>query len=214
MVHILPWCQIFGYCGSISPKEQPLTNLSSAWLRTVLAMWGWALLPCRMFGWQFQVERSVRKEDVNGGKGVMGQRKEEVGRIKDWFFSLTLQLKKVLGGIQDVWMSITHYSLLVLLPPPDFAYVPGESGVTGTVEGMSCQAFASSDTFVPLNSDSSPSLPLIMHHSAAECLQVSNHTTNVVSTACANWVMPIDSTKAARQGTARQFLLLPHRMSH
>uniref|UniRef100_A0A8C5U3R1 POU-specific domain-containing protein n=1 Tax=Malurus cyaneus samueli TaxID=2593467 RepID=A0A8C5U3R1_9PASS len=47
---------------------------------------------------------------------------------------------------------------------------------------MSCQAFASSDTFVPLNSESSPSLPLIMHHSAAECLQVSNHTTNVVST--------------------------------
>uniref|UniRef100_A0A8C5T424 POU domain protein n=1 Tax=Malurus cyaneus samueli TaxID=2593467 RepID=A0A8C5T424_9PASS len=45
---------------------------------------------------------------------------------------------------------------------------------------MSCQAFASSDTFVPLNSESSPSLPLIMHHSAAECLQVSNHTTNVV----------------------------------
>ncbi|NXM71409.1 PIT1 factor, partial [Serilophus lunatus] len=47
---------------------------------------------------------------------------------------------------------------------------------------MSCQAFTSSDTFVPLNSDSSPSLPLIMHHSAAECLQVSNHATNVVST--------------------------------
>ncbi|XP_066424473.1 pituitary-specific positive transcription factor 1 isoform X3 [Molothrus aeneus] len=47
---------------------------------------------------------------------------------------------------------------------------------------MSCQTFASSDTFVPLNSDSSPSLPLIMHHSAAECLQVSNHTTSVVST--------------------------------
>ncbi|NXU98418.1 PIT1 factor, partial [Cettia cetti] len=46
---------------------------------------------------------------------------------------------------------------------------------------MSCQAFASSDTFVPLNSDSSPSLPLIMHHSAAECLQVSNHATNVVA---------------------------------
>ncbi|XP_030327640.1 pituitary-specific positive transcription factor 1 isoform X5 [Strigops habroptila] len=47
---------------------------------------------------------------------------------------------------------------------------------------MTCQAFASSDTFVPLNSDSSPSLPLIMHHSAAECLPVSNHATNVVST--------------------------------
>ncbi|NWR27764.1 PIT1 factor, partial [Tachuris rubrigastra] len=47
---------------------------------------------------------------------------------------------------------------------------------------MSCQAFTSSDTFVPLNSDSSPSLPLIMHHSAAECLHVSNHATNVVST--------------------------------
>ncbi|KAM9173900.1 pituitary-specific positive transcription factor 1 isoform 3-T3 [Pangshura tecta] len=47
---------------------------------------------------------------------------------------------------------------------------------------MSCQAFTSADTFVPLNSDSSPALPLIMHHSAAECLPVSNHTTNVVST--------------------------------
>ncbi|XP_010186601.1 PREDICTED: pituitary-specific positive transcription factor 1 isoform X3 [Mesitornis unicolor] len=47
---------------------------------------------------------------------------------------------------------------------------------------MTCQAFASSDTFVSLNSDSSPSLPLIMHHSAAECLPVSNHATNVVST--------------------------------
>ncbi|XP_074784799.1 pituitary-specific positive transcription factor 1 isoform X3 [Athene noctua] len=46
---------------------------------------------------------------------------------------------------------------------------------------MTCQAFSSSDTFVPLNSDSSPSLPLIMHHSAAECLPVSNHATNVVS---------------------------------
>ncbi|XP_077676139.1 pituitary-specific positive transcription factor 1 isoform X2 [Eretmochelys imbricata] len=48
---------------------------------------------------------------------------------------------------------------------------------------MSCQAFTSADTFVPLNSDSSPALPLIMHHSAAECLPVSNHATNVVSTA-------------------------------
>uniref|UniRef100_A0A8C8VF24 POU domain protein n=1 Tax=Pelusios castaneus TaxID=367368 RepID=A0A8C8VF24_9SAUR len=47
---------------------------------------------------------------------------------------------------------------------------------------MSCQAFTSADTFVPLNSDSSPALPLIMHHSAAECLPVSNHATNVVST--------------------------------
>ncbi|NXL62079.1 PIT1 factor, partial [Chordeiles acutipennis] len=45
---------------------------------------------------------------------------------------------------------------------------------------MTCQAFASSDTFVSLNSESSPSLPLIMHHSAAECLPVSNHATNVV----------------------------------
>ncbi|XP_074839577.1 pituitary-specific positive transcription factor 1 isoform X1 [Carettochelys insculpta] len=47
---------------------------------------------------------------------------------------------------------------------------------------MSCQAFASADTFVPLNSDSSSALPLIMHHSAAECLPVSNHATNVMST--------------------------------
>ncbi|XP_003430618.1 pituitary-specific positive transcription factor 1 isoform X2 [Ornithorhynchus anatinus] len=48
---------------------------------------------------------------------------------------------------------------------------------------MSCQPFTSADTFVPLNSDPSAALPLIMHHSAAECLPVSNHTTNVVSTA-------------------------------
>ncbi|XP_059576595.1 pituitary-specific positive transcription factor 1 [Alligator mississippiensis] len=47
---------------------------------------------------------------------------------------------------------------------------------------MSCQAFTSSDTFVPLNSDSSAALPLMMHHSAAECLPVSSHATNVVST--------------------------------
>ncbi|XP_062982846.1 pituitary-specific positive transcription factor 1 isoform X1 [Elgaria multicarinata webbii] len=47
---------------------------------------------------------------------------------------------------------------------------------------MSCQVFPSADTFIPLNSDSSPTLPLIMHHSAAECLPVSNHATNVVST--------------------------------
>ncbi|XP_053166641.1 pituitary-specific positive transcription factor 1 isoform X1 [Hemicordylus capensis] len=47
---------------------------------------------------------------------------------------------------------------------------------------MSCQAFPSADTFIPLSSDSSPTLPLIMHHSAAECLPVSNHATNVVTT--------------------------------
>ncbi|XP_074048387.1 pituitary-specific positive transcription factor 1 isoform X1 [Macrotis lagotis] len=47
---------------------------------------------------------------------------------------------------------------------------------------MSCQPFTSADSFVPLNSESSATLPLIMHHSAAECLPASNHTTNVVST--------------------------------
>ncbi|XP_060622901.1 pituitary-specific positive transcription factor 1 isoform X1 [Anolis sagrei] len=47
---------------------------------------------------------------------------------------------------------------------------------------MSCQVFPSAETFIPLNSDSSPTLPLIMHHSAAECIPVSNHATNVVST--------------------------------
>ncbi|KAH0624915.1 hypothetical protein JD844_032841 [Phrynosoma platyrhinos] len=47
---------------------------------------------------------------------------------------------------------------------------------------MSCQVFPSADTFIPLNSDSSPTLPLIMHHNAAECIPVSNHATNVVST--------------------------------
>ncbi|XP_006187073.1 pituitary-specific positive transcription factor 1 [Camelus dromedarius] len=48
---------------------------------------------------------------------------------------------------------------------------------------MSCQPFTSADTFIPLNSESSATLPLIMHHSAAECLPVSNHATNVMSTA-------------------------------
>lgn len=48
--------------------------------------------------------------------------------------------------------------------------------------GMSCQPFTSADTFMPLNSESSAALPLIMHHSAAECLPVSNHATNVMST--------------------------------
>ncbi|KAF5929600.1 pituitary-specific positive transcription factor 1 isoform X1 [Diceros bicornis minor] len=47
---------------------------------------------------------------------------------------------------------------------------------------MSCQPFTSADTFMPLNSESSATLPLIMHHSAAECLPVSNHATNVMST--------------------------------
>ncbi|XP_060005376.1 pituitary-specific positive transcription factor 1 isoform X1 [Lagenorhynchus albirostris] len=47
---------------------------------------------------------------------------------------------------------------------------------------MSCQPFTSADTFIPLNSESSATLPLIMHHSAAECLPVSNHATNVMST--------------------------------
>ncbi|XP_020028225.1 pituitary-specific positive transcription factor 1 isoform X1 [Castor canadensis] len=47
---------------------------------------------------------------------------------------------------------------------------------------MSCQSFTSADTFIPLNSDASATLPLIMHHSAAECLPVSNHATNVMST--------------------------------
>nr|QAT78108.1 pituitary specific POU domain transcription factor 1 [Ovis aries] len=48
---------------------------------------------------------------------------------------------------------------------------------------MSCQPFTSTDTFIPLNSESSATLPLIMHPSAAECLPVSNHATNVMSTA-------------------------------
>ncbi|ELR56490.1 Pituitary-specific positive transcription factor 1 [Bos mutus] len=47
---------------------------------------------------------------------------------------------------------------------------------------MSCQPFTSTDTFIPLNSESSATLPLIMHPSAAECLPVSNHATNVMST--------------------------------
>ncbi|KAM4702255.1 pituitary-specific positive transcription factor 1 [Discoglossus pictus] len=46
---------------------------------------------------------------------------------------------------------------------------------------MSFQAFVTADSFVPLNSDSA-TFPLRMHHSAAEYLPVTNHTTNVVST--------------------------------
>uniref|UniRef100_A0A8C0TG45 POU class 1 homeobox 1 n=2 Tax=Canis lupus familiaris TaxID=9615 RepID=A0A8C0TG45_CANLF len=48
---------------------------------------------------------------------------------------------------------------------------------------MSCQPFTSADTFLPLNSEASAALPLIMHPGAAECLPGSNHATNVVSTA-------------------------------
>ncbi|OCT93894.1 hypothetical protein XELAEV_18011565mg [Xenopus laevis] len=47
---------------------------------------------------------------------------------------------------------------------------------------MSFQAFVTADSFVPLNSDSSATFPLRMHHSTAEYLPVTNHTTNVVST--------------------------------
>lgn len=49
-------------------------------------------------------------------------------------------------------------------------------------EGMSFQAFVTADTFVPINSDSSATFPLRMHHGPAEYLPVTNHTTNVVST--------------------------------
>ncbi|XP_038622248.1 pituitary-specific positive transcription factor 1 isoform X2 [Tachyglossus aculeatus] len=60
---------------------------------------------------------------------------------------------------------------------------------------MSCQPFTPADTFVPLNSDPSAALPLIMHHSAAECLPVSNPTTNVVSTVSS--VLPLVQTKCS-----------------
>ncbi|XP_013907375.1 PREDICTED: pituitary-specific positive transcription factor 1 isoform X2 [Thamnophis sirtalis] len=56
---------------------------------------------------------------------------------------------------------------------------------------MSCQVFSSADTFIPLTSDSSPTLPLIMHHSAAECLPVSNHATNVVSTGTVSLIIKL-----------------------
>ncbi|KAM9033744.1 pituitary-specific positive transcription factor 1 isoform 2-T2 [Sarcophilus harrisii] len=55
---------------------------------------------------------------------------------------------------------------------------------------MSCQPFTSVDSFVSLNSESSATLPLIMHHSAAECLPASNHATNVVSTASLHYSVP------------------------
>ncbi|XP_018418714.1 PREDICTED: pituitary-specific positive transcription factor 1 isoform X2 [Nanorana parkeri] len=55
---------------------------------------------------------------------------------------------------------------------------------------MSFQAFVTADTFVPLNSESSATFPLRMHHSTAEYLPVSNHTTNVVSTAGLHYANP------------------------
>ncbi|XP_068122208.1 pituitary-specific positive transcription factor 1 isoform X2 [Hyperolius riggenbachi] len=55
---------------------------------------------------------------------------------------------------------------------------------------MSFQAFVTADTFVPLNSDSSATFPLRMHHSTAEYLPVTNHTTNVVSTAGLHYPNP------------------------
>ncbi|XP_063299296.1 pituitary-specific positive transcription factor 1 isoform X1 [Pelobates fuscus] len=45
---------------------------------------------------------------------------------------------------------------------------------------MSFQAFVTADSFVPLNSESSATFPVRMHHS--DYLPVSNHSTNVVST--------------------------------
>ncbi|XP_069493457.1 pituitary-specific positive transcription factor 1 [Ambystoma mexicanum] len=48
---------------------------------------------------------------------------------------------------------------------------------------MSFQAFVTADPFASLNSDSHTALPLRMHPSAVEYLPVSNHPTNVVSTA-------------------------------
>ncbi|PIO30046.1 hypothetical protein AB205_0044290, partial [Aquarana catesbeiana] len=55
---------------------------------------------------------------------------------------------------------------------------------------MSFQAFVTADTFVPLNSESSATFPLRMHHSTAEYLPVTNHTTNVVSTAGLHYPNP------------------------
>ncbi|XP_069801258.1 pituitary-specific positive transcription factor 1 isoform X3 [Dendropsophus ebraccatus] len=55
---------------------------------------------------------------------------------------------------------------------------------------MSFQAFVTADTFVPINSDSSATFPLRMHHGAAEYLPVTNHTTNVVSTAGLHYPNP------------------------
>ncbi|KAK1169710.1 pituitary-specific positive transcription factor 1-like isoform X1 [Acipenser oxyrinchus oxyrinchus] len=47
---------------------------------------------------------------------------------------------------------------------------------------MACQAFATADSFTALAADTS-ALPLIMHHAnPSECLPVSNHSTNLVST--------------------------------
>ncbi|KAM3936453.1 pituitary-specific positive transcription factor 1 isoform 2-T2 [Leptodactylus fuscus] len=55
---------------------------------------------------------------------------------------------------------------------------------------MSFQAFVTADTFVPINSDSSATFPLRMHHGTAEYLPVTNHTTNVVSTAGLHYPNP------------------------
>uniref|UniRef100_A0A8C5LNE7 POU domain protein n=1 Tax=Leptobrachium leishanense TaxID=445787 RepID=A0A8C5LNE7_9ANUR len=53
---------------------------------------------------------------------------------------------------------------------------------------MSFQAFVTADSFVPLNSDTSAPFPVRMHHS--EYLPVSNHATNVVSTAGLHYPNP------------------------
>ncbi|XP_040279182.1 pituitary-specific positive transcription factor 1 isoform X2 [Bufo bufo] len=55
---------------------------------------------------------------------------------------------------------------------------------------MSFQAFVTADTFVPINSDSSATFPLRMHHGTAEYLPVTNHTTNMVSTAGLHYPNP------------------------
>ncbi|XP_062862416.1 pituitary-specific positive transcription factor 1 isoform X2 [Trichomycterus rosablanca] len=46
---------------------------------------------------------------------------------------------------------------------------------------MSCQAFGSTDSFSSLSGDSA-ALPLLMHHAGtADCLPITNHTTNMVN---------------------------------
>lgn len=133
------------------------------------------------------------------GHGLCLAEKEERFRlIKQYPWEKTINMYKgislqykyqaralpLLRGLPDVYMQVVRFET-ALGNSNRIKLWFGEqqfSSVFYCLVGMSCQPFTSADTFIPLNSEASATLPLIMHHSAAECLPVSNHATNVMST--------------------------------
>lgn len=133
--------------------------------------WAWI-----MFGWEGRRFRLIKQypweKTINMYKGISLQYKYQARALPP------------LRGLPDVYMQVVRFET-ALGNSNRIKLWFGEqqfSSVFYCLVGMSCQPFTSADTFIPLNSEASATLPLIMHHSAAECLPVSNHATNVMST--------------------------------